>query len=499
MPGALLRPFPLFVLAAAAACAGVVGFTASAGVRDDMLVASVVALLAAAATAWMLARRPGFAALVARPPALARTLFVVGALAVGVQLAWLTTFVIDPYIAAWPAGVARPWQSGHSCVSAYWVAAQQATAVPDLYLDTVYRPVTRPGVRRLPNLGPFFVDVFEYPPTFLPLPRLLSLGAPDFWRFRRLWFALNLAGIVLGLVAIARRVDASLGTHAVWLTPWALAAPSVIGTLQAGNVQLLFLVLSAVAMLLFERRRPAAGGLLLAYAIVSKLYPGVLVLYLLLRRDWRALGWTAAIGTALVLVTVVDVGWTPMAAFADHLPKILSGEAFPGLRAAPAIAVNESVPGIVFKLGLFGVPGTGFAAAQIVGWIYTAVVVGMTAWLALRQRDRRVDPLAWIAILILATLRSPFLPGYGAFPALWLATLVMAVACKRPTLGAVSAALWLLLALQLGQGATTPQVNAVLTFGHTLASLVLVFAIVPRLSEAPDQARAPEPDVPVPA
>ena len=179
----------------------------------------------------MLARRPGFAALVARPPALARTLFVVGTLAVGVQLAWLTPFVIDPYIAAWPAGVARPWQSGHSCVSAYWVAAQQATAVPDLYLDTVYRPVTPPGVRRLPNLGPFFVDVFEYPPTFLPLPRLLSLGAPDFWRFRRLWFALNLAGVVLGLVAIARRVDTALGTHAVWLTPWALAAPSVIGTL----------------------------------------------------------------------------------------------------------------------------------------------------------------------------------------------------------------------------------------------------------------------------
>ena len=123
----------------------------------------------------------------------------------------------------------------------------------------------------------------------------------------------------------------------------------------------------------------------------------------------------------------------------------------------------------------------------------------MTAWLALRQRDRRVDPLAWIAILILATLRSPFLPGYGAFPALWLATLVMAVACKRPTLGAVSAALWLLLALQLGQGATSPQVNAVLTFGHTLASLVLVFAIVPRDRRSAGTAACAEPGVPVPA
>ena len=95
-------------------------------------------------------------------------------------------------------------------------------------------------------------------------------------------------------------------------------------------------------------------------------------------------------------------------------------------------------------------------------------------------------------------MRSPFLPGYGAFPALWLATLVMAVACKRPTLGAVSAALWLLLALQLGQGATTPQVNAVLTFGHTLASLVLVFAILPRVSKSATAAGA-EPDIPVPA
>ena len=101
MPGPLLRPFPIFVLAAAAATAGVVGFHASAGVRDHMLVASVVALLVAAVTGWMLAQRPGFGAFVARPPALARTLFVVGALAVGVQLPWLTVFIIDPNRAAW--------------------------------------------------------------------------------------------------------------------------------------------------------------------------------------------------------------------------------------------------------------------------------------------------------------------------------------------------------------------------------------------------------------
>jgi hypothetical protein len=485
------HPFALSVYATIAALTGLVAFTATAGVVDSMPVATIVGLAAAAAAAWWSATRAALAAHLSAVPSTYRLAFAAGALAVLVQLGFLTAFIIDPSAQRWTSGLARPWQSGHSCVSAYWVAAEKATAVPDIYVDTVYRPVTLGDARRQPNLGPFIVDVFEYPPTFLPLPRLLAAATPDFWGFRRLWFAINLAGVAIGLIVIARRIDASLGTHAVWLTPWALAAPSVIGTLQVGNVQLLFLVGSAVAMLLFERRRPAVGGLLLGYAIVSKLYPGVLVFYLLLRRDWRAVGWTAAAGVALTLVALVDVGWTPMLAFVDHLPKILSGEAFPGLFRGPAIAINESVPGIVFKLGIFGVPGTGFAAAQVVGWLYTVVLVAMTAWFARRWRDHRLDPLAWIAILTLATLRSPFLPGYGAFPALWLATLVMAVACDRPRPGLAAAALWLVLALQFGQTGASPPVNAVVTFTHTLASLLMVCAVLPRLAAAREPARMP--------
>ena len=75
----------------------------------------------------------------------------------------------------------------------------------------------------------------------------------------------------------------------------------------------------------------------------------------------------------------------------------------------------------------------------------------------------------------------------------------MAVACKRPAIGWTAAGLWLLLAFQFGQGAVSPQVNAVLTFGHTLASLVLVFAIVPRLVDAPAAAAVIEPPAPLPA
>jgi hypothetical protein len=156
-----------------------------------------------------------------------------------------------------------------------------ATTAPNLYAESVYRPRPEPDKPRKPNLGPFLVDVYEYPPTFLPLPRLMAAATPDFWQFRRLWFALNLAGVALCLVAIARRFDTALGTQAVWLTPFVLVSPSIVGTLQAGNVQLLFVGAAVAAMLLFERQRHAAGGAILAYAIVKaimanfKRYPQV--------------------------------------------------------------------------------------------------------------------------------------------------------------------------------------------------------------------------------
>ena len=70
----------------------------------------------------------------------------------------------------------------------------------------------------------------------------------------------------------------------------------------------------------FDRRAHALGGALLAFAIAGKLYPGVFVLYLLLRRDWRAVAWTAVFGVALIAVSLADVGWEPYRAFMHEMP-----------------------------------------------------------------------------------------------------------------------------------------------------------------------------------
>ena len=96
------------------------------------------------------------------------------------------------------------------------------------------------------------------------------------------------------------------------------------------------------------------------------------------------------------------------------------------------MAANLSIPGIVFKLKLLGVGNMGFGAARVVGTLYMLVAVLATAVLALRAPRDGTGPLVWLTVLLLATLRSPFLPwAYGTFPALWLLTLFVAAGVPR--------------------------------------------------------------------
>lgn len=479
----IITPFSLIVLTAAAACAGVVGFTLSAGIRDDMMIAVTVSLAAAAGTIAMIVRRPGFAALVARPPALARTLFVIGCLAVGAQLAWLVPFIIDPTRSTWTPSPLGPMPPSHSCVSSYWIACAKVNEVPNVYEETLYSlPQTDPTAMRRPRrLGPLAVDNFEYPPTFLLIPRLLGFVTTDFWSFRRLWFALNFGLVVAVAVMIARRLDDRLGTHAVWLTPYVVAGPAIVATFQAGNVQMATIALTLLAMACIDRRRHALGGALLAIATAAKLYPGIFVLYLLLRRDWRPLIWTAAFGAALLLVSLVDVGWTPYRAFLHEMPGLMSGEAFSAFRNPGAIGNNGSVPGLVFKLRMWGVPGMGFDAMRIVGWIYTLVVIAGTAWMVRRLRRDAREPVIWLAVLVLATMRSPFMATYAAFPSLWLATVAVPIAWVEGRSALPIILCWCALALGFGPASIPPRLNAVWTTIQTVLTFAMLVLVIRRL------------------
>jgi alpha-1,2-mannosyltransferase len=416
------------VAAALGSAAAIVAFTTGAGLTGSPRAALAIAVVAAAAVAAAAWRWPLVSADAGTSSAF-RLVCGVATVAALVQLARLAVFIVWPGQIAYSQFPTSDWEIRHSCLTAYFVAAEALPTTPNVWDDALYSlPGGDPTALRRPRMmGPFRIDAYEYPPPFLLLPRLLDPLVPDFARFRMVWFGLIVGATLACMIVVARALGTVAATRAVLLIPFVWMGIPLLNTLQKGNVQVLVIAISMAAMVLFERRRLAAGGALLAYATVSKLYPGMLLVYLFLRRGWRAIAWTAALSGALVVLMVLDAGFAPLAAFLKHLPGLLGGEAFPAFRNPAATGINLSVPGLVFKLKLFGVAGTSFAEAKALGWVYTLVVLGLTA-LAARRTYRDGDaPAVWLGILILATLRSPFLPqGYGAFPGIWLVTLLAA-------------------------------------------------------------------------
>lgn len=464
------------------ACAlGIFLFAAARGLYAATVLSVVVAAIGATAAGWALWRRASVLIQNEAAPRGLKLLSAVAAVAALVQLARVCIFIVNPALTAYaftPArGLGLPPE--HSCFSAYFVAAHAAPSAPNIYADELYSQpaVSKTAPRKPLRLASFNVDAYEYPPPFLLLPRALFLAAPDFLHLRMLWFALNGAVLLAGLLAVAPRLGPVAGTRALLLAPLVLAADPVVGTLQTGNLQAIVATLAMVAMVLFGRRRYAAGGALLAFATVSKLFPGVLLVYLLVRRRWHALAWTGGFIVALVALSLLDTGWTPYHAFLAHLPRLLSGESFPAFRNPAAVAKNFSVPGMAFKLSLFGVPGASFAAMRLVGWLYTPVLLALTVLLARRRAAREDRPLIWLAILIVASLRSPFLPGYAVIPVLWLLTLLAAKAVPTARGLALTVAAWLVLSFsQLSTGRDPRWIAALTLLPQAVMVLLLVRA-----------------------
>lgn len=446
------RPHRGILLGLVACAIGVAGgifaLGLAAGLWGPSATAVAVALVVAALVAWLYWKRPIVPideAAGSRGLALVAGAATVVAL---VLLARLAVFMADPSLPKYSLVPSSAWEVGHSCVSAYFVAAGAADRVPNLYADSLYTsPDDDPAApRKALTLGRFRIDVYEYPPPFLLVPRVLRLAFPDFTRFRAMWFGVNCAIALLALLILARALGPTAGTRALLLSPLVWASLPTLSTLQKGNVHVLMIAIAVIAMGLFERRRWVAGGALLGYAAVSKLFPGLLLVELAVRRKWRAVLWAAAWCLALASLTVWDIGWSSVASFLRHLPGLVGGEAFPAFRNPMAVAVNFSVPGLVFKLKLFGVAGMGFGAAKLVGWLYTLVVVGIVVAAARRPVAEGRQPFVWLAILILATLRSPFLPqAYAAFPPLVLLVLIGATRAPSPRTIAAILLTWLAL------------------------------------------------------
>jgi alpha-1,2-mannosyltransferase len=401
--------------------------------------AIVMGLVLAAAIAWW-ASGPLAATLspvLAGRRALTIAVMLVAAIAI-VQIARESVFMADSTQPGYSLMPGDPWRVEHSCMSAYFEAARFAQAsTENLYDSTLYQPR---------HIGLLKVDSYHYPPPFLLLPQALRLVTTDFLQLRALWFAIQTLVFAGAVAALAVWIGERIGAFALLGGLFVLTTPTVLYSLQMGNFQTTAVALGAVALVFLVTQRIKTGAPILAYVALSKIFPGLLVVYLLLARRWRAVAWTAAFGVVLIVLTVVVFGPQPFADFVHHeLPAISDGRAFPQSERPNVAASNTSIYGLTVRLRFLGASWLDQPMGLKVASVYGLIVLALAALAGWKGRIDLSTPTGRmllvqtaLALMSLASFRSPFVGGpYGLVASLWLLTLLAAASRNRQ-----SAVLW---------------------------------------------------------
>ncbi|MEZ4293373.1 MAG: glycosyltransferase family 87 protein [Polyangiaceae bacterium] len=400
--------------------------------------AGLLSLLPAAAasgalSSWLPQRLPdALDGLLARRRVLA-ALYVLLALISVVQVARVSVFIADPTRTEAQIVPGIKFLETHSCLTAYVRARDLAhDRVDNLYLAERWPVDLHVDPRPETPYSPFDLDEFFYPPPFLLIAEILAPLRGDFLAQRAAWFGLNGLFLAASFWLAARKLGGPHWHRPLLLAPLLLASLPVLSVLQIGNAQGLVVAIALLAMLAFDADRPALGGAPLAIASLAKLSPGIFFVILLVQKRWRAAAWTAGLSLGLLVLALVAYGTDPLVSWVTYAaPRLSSGLAFsPMLHHPESIALNLSPAGAPFKLALLGVNiADPWPIARRINQLFTVLLVVVTVVLARRHplRDAATRParsLAWLALLFLASLRSPFAPGYVTFAFVWLLTLL---------------------------------------------------------------------------
>lgn len=372
------------------------------------------------------------------PPRVARVAAVVVALVALVLLGRMAVFMVDADQTQLSIQPGNAWRTEHACLTAYAEAARfAAEGGHNIYDGKLYDKRFIRGLK---------VDLYHYPPQFLLVPGALQRLSGGFLELRPWWFALQIGVLVLAFAVIARWVGGRTGQSLLLAAPLYFIAPTTLFTLQMGNFQSTAMALSLIGMIALSSSRAstqAAGAFALAYAALSKVFPGILGVYLLVTRRWRALAWTAAAGVVLTAVALAVYGTAPFSDFIGYeLPRLSSGEAFPQTERYRAAATNMSFYGVLVKLRVLGLGGPGLSTGLAINTVYGFVVLALAGALAWRRRDvasevqpspqARAGELAiWLALVNLAAMRSPFVGG--AYGVIGMPLLALVCACSADT------------------------------------------------------------------
>lgn len=416
-------------------------------------------------------------------------LWLLGNLLALVLLGRAAIFLGDPTYTACSFDPTSDFLTRHSCLTAYLHGEiLSATEGANVY-DIAFVEVDPAGALDQPlppsaaHFAPFTLDAFGYPPPFLLLPRALHLLTRDFLTLRALFAA---SSLLLALFACAKTAS-TLGAVAerrIWLlAPFFVANPFTILLLQVGNFHLAAVSLCLLCWVALEQRRDGAAGALLAAATLSKIFPGLLGVVLLMHKRWRAVGATALAALLLCALSTALLGtqiWSDFLFY--HLPKVQSGEALGFLATGINVTFNIAPFGVPFKLDALGFEGWGWEQARLFGTLYTVLVFAL-ALLAGRNTGSPQHRLTvWMALVMLGSLRSPYAaPFVLVAVVLHLLFLTAEVRSWRGALALVACYSTFVLAIPLPD----PKLDVALSLARTLALYAFLVWSVLRKEQPP--------------
>ncbi len=270
---------------------------------------------------------------------------------------------------------------------------------------------------------------FPTPPfilmTLVPLAKLGNTAAGA------VWAALKVIGFVLAMGLLIRELNREGAGVPVGVLAMAGAFSwrPIVSDLQHGNLNIFMMIWLALTWTFYLRKNDAFAGLFLALAIVTKVTPGLLLLYFLYKRAWRLCAFTVA--GLLVLVVVVPslyVGFDRnnelLASWFDMLvaPYALQGyvtleiknQALYGvvlrlLSNADVIRIEHMTDEQAWVAGMEEMARPASSAMRLLRPILNITIVGILAWLCRTRSGSRRDPrllLEFAAVLLAMLLMS---------------------------------------------------------------------------------------------
>jgi Glycosyltransferase family 87 len=232
---------------------------------------------------------------------------------------------------------------------------------------------------------------YHYPPTFALFMGFFANPLPSYpqpwWALPypaavAVWYLINVACLFAALHIWAKAVEGArpIEAKAGYLRrPWALVIgpllallPFIGDGLARGQPAPVLMLLIVLFLSLYAEKRVAGAAFALSLAIAIKIFPVVLAIIPLVRRDWSFMLWTL-LWSAILLIALpfVCVGWAETvelyrAMFTEHLLGIVSGAMSHDIasQVSPGAFSNIGVGALVARVAA----GDAFYSAPLPQW-----------------------------------------------------------------------------------------------------------------------------------